>query len=82
MIGTSWRHVENIAADDVADREVGLAVEDGTHRHRHLGRAGAERDDGESHDQRRNAGRQRQLGRSTHQQRCATDECRQSKQEE
>ena len=46
------QHVEDVAAHHVADGDVGLAVQHRTHRHRQLGRAGAEGHDGQAHHQR------------------------------
>jgi hypothetical protein len=54
------------AAHHIVDGNVGLALEHGTNTHRDLGRAGAEGDDGESHNERADAERQRQLGRAAH----------------
>jgi hypothetical protein len=68
------QHIEDVAAHHVADGDVGLAVEHGTDAHRDLGRAGAEGDDGQSHDERADAEGQSQLGRAAHEHVGAEDQ--------
>ena len=48
-------HVEDVAADHVAHRDVGLPGERAAHADRHLGRAGAHRYDGQPDHERRDA---------------------------
>ena len=54
------QHVEDVAADDVAHRHVGAAVERRSDRDGHLRRTGSHRDDGQPDHQRRDAERKRQ----------------------
>ena len=62
------QYVEDVAADHVANGDVGVAVQHSAHRYGHLGCAGTKRHDGEAHHQRRNAEAQCQLRRPAHQQ--------------
>ena len=61
------QHVEDVAAHDVADCDVGAAAQRGADGHGHLRRTGAHRDDREADDQRRDAERQRDLRGAAHQ---------------
>ena len=60
------QHVEDVAADDIADGDVGAAIQHGTDGHRDFGRAGAECDDREPDHERRDAERQRELRGAAH----------------
>jgi hypothetical protein len=62
------QHVEDVAADHVAQRHLGLPRVGGADRHRHLRRRGPERDHRETDHQRRDPRRDRQPRRATHQQ--------------
>jgi hypothetical protein len=56
--------VGDVAADDVAEGHVRLAPDGGRDGHGQLGRAGPECDDGEAHDDGRDAGGRRESGRA------------------
>ena len=68
------QHVEDVAADDVAQRQAVESGATGADAHRELRRAGAERHDGQPDDERREPDRQGQARGAPHEQLRAADQ--------